>query len=65
MRTTRPCRSTRRASRRRSRRRRSTGRRSTRRSSAPCSSVGSTRTDARSSGRTTPTATRSCGSSNR
>ena len=49
----------------RSRRRRSTGRRSTHRSWARCSSAVSTRTSARSSGRITPTATRSCGSSSR
>ena len=49
----------------RSRRRRSTGRRSTRRYWARCSSAGSTPTNARSSGRTTPTATRSCGLSSR
>ena len=54
---------TRPGSRPRSRQRRSTGRRSTPRSWARCSSAGSTRTGARNSGRTTPTATRSCASS--
>ena len=43
----------------------STGRRSIRRSWARCSSAVSIRASARSSGRTTPTVTRSCGSSSR
>ena len=47
------------------RRRTSTGLRSTRRSSARCSSAASIRTSAPSSGRTTPTGTRSCCSSSR